>query len=162
MRRFVPFVLFVCTVFLSGCVYTVPVTTDHTIPIDTAVLGVWQDEDGDSMLLLKYSDTEYLIEYPTSAKAVFYRGYPAKVGDISCVQIQELGTIDGPEDNTEPYDVMSYRFVKDDLEVRSLNSDVVGKDFKSSDELRESILKNKANPELFREPGIFKKVVRKS
>jgi hypothetical protein len=138
------------------------VTTDHTIQIDPAVLGVWQDEDGESMLLLKYSDTEYLIEYPTGAKAVFYRGYPVKVGDLSCVQIQELGTADGPEENAEPYDVMSYRFVKDDLEVRSLNSDVVSKDAKSSDELRESILKNKANPELFHEPGIFKKVPQKS
>jgi len=50
----------------AGCVYESPLTEENKISVDAAVLGLWEEvKDGDGrMMILKYSDTEYLIHYP--------------------------------------------------------------------------------------------------
>ena len=40
--RTLTLVLVLSLILLGGCVYTQPVTTNHTIAIDPAVLGLWQ------------------------------------------------------------------------------------------------------------------------
>ncbi len=74
----------VTLLFLAGCKYEAPLTKEHTIPVDLSVLGVWEpqtDKDEASgaderMMILKYSDTEYLIHYPPGGNDETYYNVP--------------------------------------------------------------------------------------
>jgi hypothetical protein len=151
----------------AGCEYNVPVTTHHTIPVDPAVLGLWQavPEEGktvdvdERLLVLKYSDTEYLIRYPSGKNGMYFRGYPVKIGDLVCVQIQLIGSSDEPvQEEDRKYHVVSYAATLDTLEVKTLNTEVVPKTAATGDELLKSIQKNLGNQNLFHDPGRFRKV----
>jgi hypothetical protein len=168
MRALTP-VLALVLVLLSGCVYKAPVTTTHTIPVDPAVLGVWQavpepgkDLDADErMLVLKYSDTEYMVRYPSGKDAMFFRGYPIKLGNLRCVQIQLLGEKDQPvNDEDRKYQVVAYKLADGVLELRTLNADLISDRLATSADLLKAIKANIANPDLFKDPGKFKKVVK--
>jgi hypothetical protein len=52
-------------------------TEDHPIAVDSSVLGLWEviPDDG-----------------------IYYRAYPIKIGGVSCVQLQAIGTKAGPPD----------------------------------------------------------------
>ena len=151
----------------AGCQYNVPVTASHTIPVDPAVLGLWQavPEEGkpvdadERLLVLKYSDTEYLVRYPSGKDGMYFRGYPVKIGNLVCVQIQLIGTNDGPAQADESkYHVVRYAATPDTLEVRTLNTDVVPKTAATADELLRSIRANLKNQDLFHDPGGFRRV----
>ena len=166
MRTWTPIL---ALVLLSGCVYKAPVTTNHTIPINPAVLGVWQavpepgkDLDADErMLVLKYSDTEYMVRYPSGKDAMFFRGYPIKVGNLQCVQIQLLGEKDQPvNDEDRKYQVVAYKLADGVLELRTLNADLVSDRLATSADLLKAIKANVADPDLFKDPGKFKKLVK--
>ena len=94
---------------LVGCVYEAPLTKEHKIPVDSAVLGLWEPipDEGEEpkqderMMILKYSDTEYLVHYPLGKDGMYYRCYPIKIGDVSCVQLQVIGTEEGPPKTDE-------------------------------------------------------------
>ena len=154
---------------LVGCEYESPLTKEHTIAVDPAVLGVWepiQDKDDQSkqnerMVILKYSDTEYLIHYPLGGNdEAYYRGYPIKIGGISCVQLQIIGTDDGPLQKHEKnlFHVVSYRLTDGQLEIKTLNTDLVNAELKTTDSLRDAFLKHKDSKELFKDPGVFRKI----
>ena len=153
---------------LSGCVYEVPVTANHTISIDPAVLGLWEeipeankDADADAkMLVLKYSDTEYLVRYPSGKDAMFFRAYPIKVGNLQCMQIQLLAEKDQPvAEGDRKYHVMSYRLADGVLELKTLNKERVSDKLATSADVLKAIKANLAAPDLFNDPGRFKKVV---
>ena len=61
------------------------------------------------MMILKYSDTEYLVHYSTK-EGLYYRAYPINVGGVPCVQIQVIGNGEGPigENEKVRYTVVSY------------------------------------------------------
>lgn len=73
---------------LSGCRYEAPLTEEHSIAIDSALLGWWEriPKEGekatqdDRMVILKYSDTEYLVSFPTGNNGTYFRAYPIKIG----------------------------------------------------------------------------------
>lgn len=168
MRTWTP-ILALVLVLLSGCVYKAPVTTNHTIPVNPAVLGMWQavpepgkDLDADErMLVLKYSDTEYMVRYPSGKDAMFFRGYPIKVGNLQCVQIQLLGEKDQPvNDEDRKYQVVAYKLADGVLELRTLNADLVSDRLATSADLLKAIKANVADPDLFKDPGKFKKLVK--
>jgi hypothetical protein len=168
MRTWTP-ILALVLVLLSGCVYKAPVTTNHTIPVDPAVLGMWQavpepgkDLDTDErMLVLKYSDTEYMVRYPSGKDAMFFRGYPIKVGNLQCVQIQLIGEKDQPvNDEDRKYQIVAYKLTDGVLELRTLNADLVSDRLATSADLLKAIKANVANPDLFKDPGKFKKLVK--
>jgi len=154
---------------LVGCQYKSPLTKEHNIAVDPEVLGVWeliQDKDDkpqqdERMMILKYSDTEYLIHYPPGGNdEAYYRGYPIKIGGLSCVQLQIIGTDDGPLQKNEKnlFHVASYRLMGGKLEIKTLNTDLVDDDLKTTDGLRKAFLKHKDNKELFKDPGVFRKI----
>jgi len=156
---------------LVGCEYEAPLTKEHNKSVDPAVLGVWepiQDKDDkakqdDRMVILKYSDTEYLIHYPPGGNdEAYFRGYPIKIGGILCVQLQIIGTDDGPlqEDEKRIFLVASYRLTDSQLEIKWLNADLVDNAFKTTGLLREAFLKQKDNKELFKNAGVFRKTKR--
>jgi hypothetical protein len=168
MRTWTP-ILALVLVLLSGCVYKTPVTTNHTIPANPAVLGMWQavpepgkDLDTDErMLVLKYSDTEYMVRYPSGKDAMFFRGYPIKVGNLQCVQIQLIGEKDQPvNDEDRKYQIVAYKLADGVLELRTLNADLVSDRLATSADLLKAIKANVANPDLFKNPGKFKKLVK--
>ena len=154
---------------LVGCQYESPLTKELNIAIDPAVLGVWEPiqdkndkpQQDERMIILKYSDTEYLIHYPPGANdEAYYRGYPIRIGGLSCVQLQIIGTDDGPLQNDEKdlFLVASYRLTGGKLEIKTLNTDLVDKDLKTTDGLRKAFLKHEDNKDLFKDPGFFRKI----
>lgn len=160
--------LIMAALFLAGCEYEAPLTEEHSIAVDPAVLGLWEPapDEGDDpaedeqLMVLKYSDTEYLIHYPVGKDGTYYRGYPIRIGGILCVQLRIIGTEDGPSEKDEKrlFHVASYQWIDDKLEIKVLNTDLVSDDLKTTEELREAFLNNKENKELFVDPGLFRKI----
>lgn len=162
--------LFVALFLLvSGCKYEAPLAVEHSIPIDPALLGVWEaipegDEKPDPeqrIVILRYSDTEYLVHYPAAGKGtIYWRAYPIRVGDVACVQLQALGTGQGMIAPSEKdlFHVVTYRLEGEKLAIRVLDSDVVDDDIKETAALQAAFVQAKNREDLFDEPGLFKKV----
>jgi hypothetical protein len=171
-------IFMIALIFLiAGCEYETSLTDEHKIPVDKAVLGLWEavpekgmvsdpkDKISDSkerLMVLKYTDTEYLIHYPTGEEGFYFRGYPVRIGGISCVQIQLIGDSHGSIKTDErKYQVVSYQFVNGELEIKTLNTELVDKNIKDRNKLKTSFLINKNKGELFRNPVKFRKAVKK-
>ena len=152
---------------LVGCVYEAPIFLKEDIPVDPEVLGLWElipDKGGETldvrMLVMKFSDSEYLIHYPVGKHGVYYKGYPVRFEGISCVQLQAIGTSKGPikKDEKALFHVASYRVEEGGIEVRLLNSDLIDDKLKTTEELREAFLKHKDHKGLFGNPGKFSRI----
>jgi hypothetical protein len=149
---------------LAACVYDVPFTTDHVISIDEAILGVWEsvppeNEDPVQTRIFRYSETEYLVHYLEDDWDIYFRAYPINIGGVSAIQLEVLGDKDEAveKDAAERYMIATYRLQDNKLEVRTLNSDLVSPDVKDSELLRAAFLEHQENPELFNDPGLFKR-----
>ena len=158
------------TLFIAGCQYLAPLTEEHSIAIDPAVIGLWEEvPEGDKpsdpdgrMLILKYSDTEYLVHYPIRKDDGYYRAYPVKIDGISCVQIQLIGTANGDVKKGERnFQVAVYSVSNSELEIKTLNTDLVDKDLRDTASIRQAFLKSKDNKDLFTNPGKFRRVKQK-
>lgn len=170
--RFIPMLLVGVVLYSTGCTYEAPLTKEHGIRIDSSVLGLWEivpdgnerTKDRERLMVLQYSDTEYLVHYPTNEDGFYFRGYPIKVGDVSCVQLQGIGTEGGPigKQQKELFHVVSYSLVNGELLVKTLNTELVDDDLKDTGALRNAFLKHKDNTELFANPGRFRRVEEKS
>lgn len=162
---------------LIGCQYQAPLTTQHSIAIDPEVLGKWEfvpkesaedsseeskkDEQREVLMVLKFSDTEYLIHYPVNRDGMYFRGYPVRIGNVSCVQLQLIGTekTSITTDDEKRYHVVSYQLSEGMLKIEVLNDKIVSGDLKKSEELNKAVLENQNEKNLFHEPGIFQRVV---
>ena len=121
--------LTVAVLLITGCEYESPLTKEHNIAVDSAVLGLWEaipdkgeePKQNERMMILKYSGTEYLIHYPVGKDGVYFRGYPIKIGGVSCVQFQAIGTDDGPpeKDEKDLFHVVSHRLAGAELESKN-------------------------------------------
>jgi len=170
--RYFAVLLAACFLVIAGCEYEAPLTDEHSIPIDSAVLGLWEliPEEGNKpkpeerAMVLKYSDTEYLIHYPLGEEGMYFRGYLINIGGISCIQVERIGSASGPpdEDDMDRFHVVSYKVENGNLVVKILNTDLVDDGLKDSKALKKAFLKHKDNESLFRDPGIFRRVKRKS
>ena len=167
MKRVVMLVL--VALFIVGCEYESPLTKEHSISVDFAVLGLWElvpekendSEENQRMLILKYSGTEYLIYCFEGKDGMYYRGYPIKIGNVPCVQIESIGTEKGPIDKDYKwpiFHVVSYALVNGELEIKLLNTDLVDNELKDSEALRKSFLKHKGNKDLFTYPGKYRRI----
>jgi len=155
---------------LIACEFEVPLETAHEIAIDPALLGLWEPaeekdrEPGNDqrILILRFSDTEYLIRFPVWTTGKFWRGYPIRVEGIDCVQLEAIGTEEGPlpPKTRRRFLVATYRLGDDGLTVRLLNGDVVDFDAKTTDALRDDFRKHKDDPKLFGVPERFRCVPR--
>ena len=170
MKKFALLAVFVL-LFFVGCKYEAPLTKEHSVAIDPSVLGLWElipDQGGkqdphERVMVLRYSGTEYLIQYPIGKNGMYFRGYPIKIDDIPCVQIQLIGTEEGSlaKDNKELFQVVSYQLSHGELIIQTLNTDLVEDDLKSSEALKKAFLKHKDDKDLFRDPGRFRKIEKK-
>ena len=130
------------------------------------MLGLWEtlpensDEEKERMMILKFSSTEYIIHYPVRENAMYFRAYPIKVGGVSCVQLQAIGSNDGPQDQGEKglYHVASYQLSDAKLEIKLLNEKLVDDELKKSVDLPRAFLKHKENKNLFVNPVKFRRI----
>ncbi len=153
----------------AGCVYEAPVVPDHTVPIDPAVLGMWEsipnpDDTNDRkerLLILKYSDTEYVVQYPISEESMYFKAYSFKLEGLSLVQVQLIGVNNGaPAEEHRKYHVVSYSLKNGVLELQTLNTALIDENIKTTKGLQDAIRKNKSDKSLFHDPERFKKIVK--
>ena len=164
-----PFLLAFLAIFLAaGCVHQTPLSTEHTIAIDPQLVGLWEkipaeakgDPDEDRMVVLAWSETEYLAQHPMGEKGEFYRVYLVEIGGRTVIQAQSVGNSVGrqfPPDRMV-YPVLSYEIVEGILIISSLNPEIVDEEITDSAALREEFLKNKDKPGLFNPPSHFRRV----
>jgi len=159
--------LFTVTFFLTACEFNAPLTTDHNIPIDQAILGYWKitsienKVDATEIRIYAFSETEYVVHYLEDGDDLYFRAYAINVGGVPAVQLELMvGAGDGPGSNEEDdrYHVASYKIVDGMLRISTLNSNVIDDELPDSKSLREAFVAHKDHPELFNDPGIFRRI----
>lgn len=158
----------VAVLLLAGCEYESPLTKEHSIAVDSAVLGVWErildkgeePTNDERMIILKYSDTEYLINYPNEDKILYFRAYPIRIGEVSCVQLQVIGTNNGPPNPFEKdlFHVASYQLTDNRLKIETINTDLIDYTLKTEEQLREAFEKHQDSRDLFNNPRMFRRI----
>lgn len=148
---------------LCGCIYEVPVVEEAVIPVDPALTGTWQEipdegklaDSADRMVVLAFSANEYIVAFSPTDDAIYYRAYLIKVDDLMLVQLKMLELAG---DKKKSYLVCRYAVQDGILTVETLNADVVSDDIKDSAALRETLLANRDNPDLFKEQSRYRKL----
>lgn len=161
MRRIA--LLAVC-VLLAGCEYVTPLVKSPEKEIDKRVLGLWERrmDDGrlERLLVLPLGQKEYLVSFPSNSEdAMFARGCLCEVAGRMIVQLEWFGTAKGklPKED-RVFQFATYSFDAESMKVSMLNSDIVGKDVKTSEDMKASIENAKDNPALFKDERNFVKV----
>jgi len=152
---------------LGGCDYTVPLVTAPVVDIDKRLVGLWERATGthetEQVLVLPLNKREYMIAFPLGKEhGMFAKACITAGAGTSLVQLEWIGTVEGklPEDD-RIYQVAAYSVNGDELSVRMLNTSVVSKTVKTSDELAKAIEDNKNRPGLFGDPMVFQKAKKK-
>lgn len=158
--------LWLACALLAGCEYTVPLVSQPALPIDRAVIGLWQSQkesgQAEELLVLPLDAHEYLLSFPAGAKgAMFARVCLWQGAGLTLAQLNWIGTAQAklPENN-RTYQYASFKAEGDTLRVRMLNSEVVKKEIASANALEKAIKDNKENPDLFQEEMVFKRAAR--
>jgi len=159
-------VSFLGLLLLAACEYDVPLTADHNIPIDDAVLGSWKiatigNKDDDTEIRIhKFSDTEYAVHYLEDGGNLYFRAYAINIGGVSAMQLELTGSAKKAvgSDEDDRYQVASYKIVDGLLHIALLNSELVDDELPDSESLRKAFVENKDNPELFNDPGVFRRI----
>ena len=104
------------------------------------------------MLILRYSDTEYLIHSPAEKDGIYYRGYLIEIGGKRYVQLVVLGLEEAPvpDDEDELFHVAAYDLKQGILEVSLLNSKLVNAQLEDAVALRKSFMEHLDDATLFK------------
>lgn len=147
---------------LSSCRFEYPFFVHSGIPIDRSILGTWQltNKEGltnpntkERYIVLPYSKTEYLILSGAGGReaSAYYRGYPIPLEDHNAVQLEFIGTSDGPIEtkNNDRYALISYEFKDGLLEIYMLDPTLIQQEPDSIKDLQKILNENLKNPDLF-------------
>lgn len=162
MKRFL-ILAAVTGLFLGSCIFKVPFVEEATVKIDLGLLGAWEEKVGEGekshrMVVLPFSEKEYLIHYPAAEDGIYYRAYLIEMGGKQYVQLQALGTHAGlPEKLKTPYTLARCSQLDGSLELQMIKNKVIDANIDSSTLLRESFQTHKEE-ELFDEPSTFLRV----
>jgi len=157
-------ILLIACGILVGCDYTVPLEKTPSQNIDPALMGLWQrtkpDGQVENLTVLPLGPQEYLVAFPAGSKdAMLARACLCRVADKPLVQLEWIGNERGETvEDGRAFQFAAYTVTGDALTVRMLNTDVVSKNVKTSQELAEAITANKGKPNLFKEETIYSKV----
>ena len=153
---------------LAGCDYKVRLVDKPELPIDKALVGVWkessQQERVERILVLPFSENEYLVVWSTGAENSLYaRACLCKETDFVLVQFTLFGSDEGPVIKEEDEDAHLHQYyaysVKDDkLTLSRLNTDVVDRDVATPAALLAAIQANRTHPKLFDEETVYTRV----
>lgn len=165
------FILFV----LTACNYNAPLVGEASLPIDQALLGTWElipedvagqrshvrivvGQESANMYAIEYFPGE--SDYTDVDTVVYFKGWPAEFGGITFVQLEVTGTNEGPvsAEDTDLFSVFSCTLANGELTVRSLNTNMVNEDLADTAALRAAFTANRDDPDLFEEPGQFRKL----
>ncbi len=146
-------------IFLLGsCVFDQPFEPEARLSIDPAIAGLWRQDmkdperESNRLLVLPHSDREWLVQYPVAEadKTMFFRAYPIELAGGRYVQIQLIGTGDGPVKPADrKYHLLKMNAVGDTLEIMTLNAENLGKAANDTQTLGEAFARVKDEPELF-------------
>lgn len=158
------FLLALACLLFVGCDFTVPLVETPKLDLDKAVLGAWEKPKpdggpGERLLVLPLDKHEYLVAFTgNGADFIYARGCLCKVADLTLVQLKWLGNSKGeaPDDN-RIYQFASFSVTGNQLSLRLLNPETIGRDAKSTAHLTKAIEANQASPALFREAMVFTK-----
>ncbi len=153
---------------ISACDFKVPLSASNIIPIDNGALGIWQlvnEKEGpaeaDVVTILRFSDTEYLLQHTSNGSSIYFRAYLIDVADRVLLQAEVIGGEQGPpkESYKELFSVITYTIKGDELIFSSLNTELIDTGISSSEVLRDAFIKEKDNPDLFTDQTRFKRVL---
>jgi hypothetical protein len=155
----------VALLLLNSCVFEAPFESEAKIPLDSKLLGRWEqvkDNPGDSpnrMLVLQHTANEYVVEYPVGEKAMYFRAYGVELEGANYIQVQLIGTAEGPAKPEErKYHLLKVSVEGDALDMRTINADLLGKNLKDSTAMKAAFKAHKADADLFQEPSKFKRL----
>lgn len=154
----------VACLLLAGCIFEYPLGVEQQLKVDKSLAGEWifqgdKGEDNETnLLILAFSDKEYLVHVRGEGE-MYFKGYPIKVGKTNCVQLEFIGGAEGgpDKDMKKRYHVVRCQREGDTLEVSYLNSELVGKDAKSMEDMKKSFLENEGAEKLFTNKQSFKR-----
>lgn len=151
-----------------GCRYAAPLSTPQGRHIDAAVTGKWRQESDATgkapgpertALILEFTATKYLIRYRVGGKVLYFRGYPLRVHGRRLVQLQLIGTRDGPvNERDRKYDIAAYSVTGDEMTVSLLNGDLVGTGLDTRAKLAKAFGDHAGDQDLFKLFGRFGRV----
>ncbi len=161
MKRIAGLLIALFAMFLGGCLYEAPFAEKTESKIDRNLVGAWVEKGetgktAERMVVLPFSDTEYLIHYPTDGNGFYFRGYPIELGGKTYFQLQVLGTRDGlVKDLETPYTLASCSRAADTLTIRLINKKVIDPKLTTRVALREAFLAHQNDKNLFEAPKEF-------
>jgi hypothetical protein len=155
----------IAVVCLNSCVFESPFGSEALIPVEAKLLGRWEevaakaDAQSERMLVLQHSANEYVVEYPVGAEAMVFRAYAVELEGTRYIQVQLLGTAEGPaKPEDRKYHLLKVSVDGKALEMRTLEPDVLGKDRRDSARLKAAFAAHKDDPKLFGEPVKFRRI----
>lgn len=155
----------ISVVCLSSCVFEEPFGARAQIAVEAKLLGRWEevaaksDAQPERMLVLQHSANEYVVEYPVGDKAMVFRAYAVELEGARYIQVQLIGTAEGPaKPEDRKYHLLKVSVDGDALEMRTLEPDVLGKDRRDSARLKAAFAAHKDDPKLFGEAVKFRRI----
>lgn len=155
----------VSLLFLSSCVFEAPFSPTAELPVDGKLPGLWEAVSENEklaperMLVLQHSENEYVVGYPLGEKSMAFRAFPVKLEGAEYVQIQLIGTAEGPvKAGDRKFHLLKLKLDGDQMELRTIDPEVIGKDHKTTAELLAAFKKHKDDPKLFQDPQKFRRV----
>ena len=154
----------VLALLLAGCDYTVALVDTPTIRIDGAILGLWErttpDGETERMLVLPMNEREVLVAFPAgSENAMYARTCLWQGAGMTLAQLDWIGNARGSiPDDGRSFQYASYAVKDDEVRIRMLNPDVVSNRISNRDELVKAIGEAAADPDLFHDERVFRKV----
>jgi hypothetical protein len=158
--------LLVMAMLFAGCEYEVPVSGPQGLKIDKSLLGLWKQselkkgEDApDSLLVIEFSDEDYLVAYTDKDTPVYFKAYPVEIEGKKYVQTQLIGSgQESAPDEYRKFQLITYNLEDKQLELYVLNANVVDSEISDSETLRKQFIAKKDNAKLFNGPIKFVKV----
>lgn len=141
---------------LGGCVYDAPFVEEAVLPVDQALVGVWEEipeagqvpDPDEHLVILPFNAHEYVA---VISNELYFRAYPVCIGAEQFVQVEWLGA------QEDRYQLCKYTLQDGILTVETVNDEVVGSEIKTSEALRSALIANRARPELFTDPVCYQR-----
>lgn len=162
MKFLIP--VLIATFLLTACVFEAPFEPEAKLPVDGRLLGSWEElvtsdkPAANRLLVLQHSNHEYLVQYPLGDKAMFFRAYAIDLAEESHIQIQLIGTADGAvKSEDRKYHLLKVTLKQDELEIRTIEPEVLGKDLRDAEALKAAFAAHKNDAKLFGDPVRFRR-----
>lgn len=136
------------SVLLSGCLYETPLAPRPTEKVDRRLTGTWRStEDASNLLTIRPFDAwQYVVVTSDGGAPDIYRAFTTEVAGLSLASVQELSS----GRSVGRWAVFEYRLTPSgQLVLRMINDQVIPRNLRTPEALREAIRRNRHHPELF-------------